>query len=575
MYKRSRIILIVLMLLISGAPAFSAEPQVLQSERPFSVLDFSGPQMRELYYVTIRDMDAQLMAISTGQIDVLSDIFRPMDVRRLAESEMVDLSLASTFHAFFITFNTRRFPWDQLDLRLAASKVVNRRQWTRDLFAGFAEPLATFLPHVSPYYEPDVEILPYGVEAARQFLADAGWTWNRSGWLVAPDGREVPPTRIFCPPSTVAATSTEIAHLMAEGLRAIGMPVEAEPMDFQTMIARIRVRDFDACTNAWNMGRNPTSLFAFYHSSMDVEGGFNMSGIADPELDAVLYNLRHAPDRQAAREFASEAQKILSRLMPVIPLYSRYSISAIRSGWDGVFTTDRVTSDNTFTLISMAPEDGVERPIFWSIPDEIRTLNPLVSSTAYDWTVLGAIYNFLISVNPYTFEDTPWLAESWSIHTEPDGTVLSFTLRPDLEWHDGRPFTAEDVAFSLEFIRDNRVPRFYDNVRDIVSTEVEDRTVRVRMGTTSYWHLSNIGGMLILPRHILENVQDWRTWQPTNNPHKALDGTIMTELIGSGPFVFRESRTGEFVHMTRNERFFLYEGNRSTGALAAPGLQRR
>jgi len=37
----------------------------------------------------------------------------------------------------------------------------------------------------------------------------------------------------------------------------------------------------------------------------------------------------------------------------------------------------------------------------------------------------------------------------------------------------------------------------------------------------------------------------------------------MTELIGTGPFTFRESRTGEYVHMTRNERYFLLK-TRST-----------
>ncbi|MCL2011051.1 MAG: ABC transporter substrate-binding protein, partial [Synergistaceae bacterium] len=246
---------------------------VYASPKPFSIMDFSGPKMKDLYYVIIRDMDARLLAMSTGGIDVMSDIIRPMDVRRLADSGVADISLASTFHGFFITFNVRRFPWDQLELRQAASQAIDRRQWTRDLFAGYSEPLASFLPHVSQYYEPDIEELPRGVEAARERLADAGWTWNRSGWLVAPDGREVPPTRILCPPSTVAATSTEMAHLAAEALRAVGVPVEAEPMDFQTMLARVNVRDFDACTNAWSMSRDPDNLYAFYHSDMDVEGG--------------------------------------------------------------------------------------------------------------------------------------------------------------------------------------------------------------------------------------------------------------------------------------------------------------
>jgi peptide/nickel transport system substrate-binding protein len=525
----------------------------------FDILDFSGPKMKDLYYVITRDMDAQLLSMSTGKLDVLSDIVRPIDVKRLAESGVVDISLASTFHGFFITFNVRKFPWDRLELRQAASQVIERRKWTRDLFSGYCEPLTSFLPHISPYYEPDVEALPQGVEAARSRLADAGWTWNRSGWLVAPDGREVTPTRIFCPPSTVAATSAEMAHLTAEALRELGVPVEAEPMDFQTMLARIDVRDFDACTNAWQMNRDPDSLYSFYHSSMDVEGGYNLSGIADTELDEVLHGLRYAPDEPTARVMASRAQKILSRLMPVIPIYSRYSISATRNDWDGVFSTDRSTSDNILTLISMTPKDGLERPIYWNISEEIRTLNPFVSSTAYDWTVLGTVYGTLISIDPHTFGDIPWLAESWDIQTEPGGgTILTFALRHGLKWQDGRPITAEDVAFSLEYIRDNNIPRFYDNVKDITSTEAEGRTVSVRMANTSYWHLHNIGGMLILPKHILEKVSDWKTWQPTNQRHEALDGTVLTELIGAGPFTFRESRTGEYVHMTRNENYFLY-----------------
>jgi peptide/nickel transport system substrate-binding protein len=248
--------------------------------------------------------------------------------------------------------------------------------------------------------------------------------------------------------------------------------------------------------------------------------------------------------------------------MPVIPIYSRYSISAMNKGWDGVFLTDRSTADNLLTLISMRPKEGGERPVYWNIPEEIRTLNPLVSSTAYDWTVLGTIYDTLISVDPYTLEDMPWLAESWDIASGEKGSVLTFTLRPGLKWQDGYPLTVEDIAYSIRFIKDNKVPRFYDSVKDVESIEIDaaSRTLRISMSNTSYWHLHNIGGgVLPLPKHILENVKDWRAWQPSNVPHEALDGTILTELIGTGPFTFRESRTGEYVHMTRNEHYMLRE----------------
>jgi peptide/nickel transport system substrate-binding protein len=518
--------------------------------------------MKDLYYVIMRDTDAQLLAMSSGRLDVLSDIYRPADVERLSKSGAADLSLAATFHGMFITFNTRKFPWDQTILRQAASQAAERRRWTRDLFSGYCEPMSSFLPVISPFCERDAVSFPHGAEAARHRLSNAGWTWNRAGWLVAPDGRELPTTKILCPPSSVAATTTEIATLMAEALVAIGVPAQAEPIDFQTMLARVDVRDFDACTNAWSMSRDPDVLYSFYHSSMDVEGGYNMSGIADPELDSVLHQLRYAPDEASAREHSSRAQKLLSELMPVIPIYSRYSISATKKGWDGVFLTDSNTADNLLTLISMTPSGGGERPIYWNIPEEIRTLNPLVSSSAYDWMVLGTIYDTLISVDPYTFEDMPWLAESWSITTGERGSVLTFTLRPGLKWQDGYPLTVEDIAYSIQFIKDNNVPRFYDSVKDIASIETDpkNRTLRIEMGNTSYWHLHNIGGgVLPLPKHILENVSDWRAWQPTNRPHKALDGSTLTELIGTGPFTFRESRTGEYVHMTRNEHYMLYD----------------
>jgi peptide/nickel transport system substrate-binding protein len=160
----------------------------------------------------------------------------------------------------------------------------------------------------------------------------------------------------------------------------------------------------------------------------------------------------------------------------------------------------------------------------------------------------------------------PWLAESWGIETEnreeageeKPVSVLTFTLRPGLRWQDGRPLTAEDVAFSLLYVRDRKIPRFFDSVKDIGDIQTDGNRIRVRMANTSYWHLHNIGGMIVLPKHILEKVPDWRTWQPASRAHEAADGEPMTELVGTGPFIFKESRTGEYIHMTRNERYMWY-----------------
>ena len=60
---------------------------------------------------------------------------------------------------------------------------------------------------------------------------------------------------------------------IAGALASIGIPVEAEPMDFSAMISRLDERDFQMYVLAWQMTRDPDSLYAFYSSKMDVRGG--------------------------------------------------------------------------------------------------------------------------------------------------------------------------------------------------------------------------------------------------------------------------------------------------------------
>ena len=286
---------------------------------------------------------------------------------------------------------------------------------------------------MSPYYEPSVRAYPYDPDAARRSLADAGWTLDGDGVLVSPDGSRVPAQKLLCPTASVAPTTAELASRAADALSAIGIPTSTEPMDFSAMLSRIDERDFQMYVLAWQMTRDPDSLYALYSSKMDIPGGSNLPGISNPELDAVLNRLRFAPDATTALDAASDAQALLAELAPVAPIYSRYSVSAVRRDWKGVLVTDRVTADNIWSLLSMEPASGPMRPLYLVQEEEPRALNPFTSTSAYDWQVMGLVYDSLIAVDPYTLETIPWLAKSWKVETEDDGdgphTVLTFLLR--------------------------------------------------------------------------------------------------------------------------------------------------
>jgi len=298
---------------------------------------------------------------------------------------------------------------------------------------------------------------------------------------------------------------------------------------------------------------------------MDVKGGYNIPGIHDTELDRALEALRYAPDEKAAREASLLSQKILADRIPAIPIYSLYSIASVNRRWKGTIKSNVSTADNSWSLLQMEPADGKMVPLYWCLPDEPRSLNPFSSSSAYDWQVMNQIYDALLTVDPYSMGDMPWLAAKWDIEIRDiDGkksTVLTFKLRRNVLWQDGVEFSAKDVKSTIMFFKDNDIPRFFDNVRNVMEVKTPDNyTVQVAIDGVSHWNLHNIGGLPILPEHLLKNIGDWRTWQPARLADP-VDGSL-TQLMGTGPFVFMEYRRGEYVKLTRNDRFWLLKNNR-------------
>lgn len=527
----------------------------------FSAEQFRGPKIKDLYMVIIRDPDAQVLAIEKGDIHVLGDITRPVDVERLSRNSGLDLSLAQAFHGFFLGFNLRKAPWDRKELRHAAWMAIPRERIVRDLFSGYAAPLASFLPPASPYYAKDLPVPPQDLEGAGRMLEKNGWSRDSRGILIPP-GSDTPlkTMKLLSPTAQVAPTTAELVTRIVASLNSIGIPLEVDPMDFSTMIARLNDHDFDSYVLAWSMTRDPDSLFAFYHSSMDIKGGYNIPGIHDPELDRALEALRQAPEETSAREAAELSQQILADRIPVIPIYSRYSIASVNKQWKNSVKTTVTTSDNIWSLLNMEPVDGVDSPLYWCLAEEPRALNPFSGGSAYDWQVMGIIYDSLLAIAPDSLEDIPWLAREWKVETiEEDGkkrTRLTFNLRKDALWQDGEQFTGEDVKATIEFMKSNSIPRYLDNVRDVLKVDLPDKyTVQVTMNGVSYWYLHNIGGLPIVPEHIIRGITDWKNWQPSKLENPINDG--LTQLTGTGPFIFREYRRGEYVRFSRNDHFWL------------------
>ena len=142
------------------------------------------------------------------------------------------------------------------------------------------------------------------------------------------------------------------------------------------------------------------------------------------------------------------------------------------------------------------------------------------------------------------------LAKSWDFDEET--CTYTFHLEEDVRWHDGEPFTAEDVQFTIEAIMDpengsENAPNFED-VEEI--TVIDDHTISFRLSAPNVAFLDYMT-MAILPKHLLEG-EDMQTADFFRSP------------IGTGPYKLASWDEGQAITLEKNADYFRGEPNIDT-----------
>lgn len=144
----------------------------------------------------------------------------------------------------------------------------------------------------------------------------------------------------------------------------------------------------------------------------------------------------------------------------------------------------------------------------------------------------------------------PGLAKSWDFDEET--CTYTFHLEENVKWHDGEPFTAEDVKFTIEAIMNpengsENAPN-YEDVEEI--TVLDEHTIAFKLDAPNVAFLDYMT-MAVLPKHLLEG-EDMQTSDYFRNP------------VGTGPYKLADWDEGQAITLTKNEEYFKGEPNIDT-----------
>src|SRR6516164_7011792 len=129
-----------------------------------------------------------------------------------------------------------------------------------------------------------------------------------------------------------------------------------------------------------------------------------------------------------------------------------------------------------------------------------------------------------------------------------DGMSVTWRLKKDVQWHDGRPFTADDVVFNWEYAAaPATAATTIGSYKDVTVEKINPLAVRVQFGKpTPFWAdpFVSISGMII-PKHLFEPYKGANSREaPTN-----------LKPIGTGPYRFIDFKPGDLVKGERNPAY--------------------
>ncbi|MFZ0012802.1 MAG: ABC transporter substrate-binding protein, partial [Acidimicrobiia bacterium] len=334
-----------------------------------------GPFVSEILWIEHGTKDAAYEKLAGGELDFVYDPTGLTSGLRneLATNPDLQFSVNQTEGFRYMAFNMRKAPMSDLAFRQATATVINKELIADTVLAGAVFPGYTIVhPDLTVFYNADVEKAGWvdnstpmtegeRFETAIQILKDAGYTWTtepvvvnddegnflevnpKGEGLTMPNGEAVPDLSILTPGPGYDPFRATFSIYMETWMQELGIPVTAEPTDFNAIVNATfppqtpeSALEWDMYVLGWGGGDVSlpgTSTRAFFHSDQDsvTGGGFNTPGYASEEFDATADAFDAATDIETAAELTKEMDAILARDLPYVVLFRTPIIEASSS----------------------------------------------------------------------------------------------------------------------------------------------------------------------------------------------------------------------------------------------------
>lgn len=292
-----------------------------------------SPALERFVFQIVPAADTAFQALLAGEVD-----YARVPPARQATIQG-DAGFARRFHAIrYVPLFFYYIAWrgdgsnpffDDPRTRRALAMAIDRDGYVRSVLHGLAEmtdsPFGLLLPgprERGPAHDP---------AAAAALLDEVGWRLDPSTGIRRRGGR---PFRFSLLVFTGGEDHVQFSQVVQENLRRIGIDMRIERLDWQTLLTRLRVGDFEAAFSGFAPSPDPDSAYGLLHSSQ-ISGGQNYAAWRDAAADAALDEARRTLDETTRIAIYRSIESRVLTAQPYAFLFAPAVLGAVNVRYDG------------------------------------------------------------------------------------------------------------------------------------------------------------------------------------------------------------------------------------------------
>lgn len=285
------------------------------------------PTFKKVEFKIVTDDTVALQLLKKNEIDFAS--LRPIQWIKQTGSERFNQQFTKSKYLLpgfnYIGWNNKSAFFKDKRVRLAMTHMVNREKILEKINYGLGKVVESPFFIDGKQYNQDLKNISYDPIEAKALLKNAGWIDSDNDGFLDKEGKKF--TFKFLYPSG-SKFSERVAPILKEDLKAIGIEMNIERMEWAAFLEKIEKKEFDATALGWSSGFEDDPYQVWHSSQAKVARGSNFIGFENAEVDHLIESARVEFDEAKRNLLYKRMQEILQEQQPYTFLFSSYSLVA-------------------------------------------------------------------------------------------------------------------------------------------------------------------------------------------------------------------------------------------------------